>query len=258
MSEEEGRKMNTIKYSTLKSVERAVRAGKNLKGLDLFGVNFSGAKLSGAKLADVDFSGADMSDCDLSCAKLSWTSFAGVNLSRANFSGADLIMVNMKNANLQGGNFSGVSLAGVDLRCAELSYTNLAEASFAGVNLTGACMRGAIFGGTNLKDAYLDLILEDFYAVLVHAKDEAAGLLQALKDGRIDGSLYEGECACLVGTIANLRGKRYTTLGRALRPDSFRPAERWFTGISEGDMPTSNPVSEITVEWAEAWIRGNR
>ena len=78
---------------------------------------------------------------------------------------------------------------------------------------------------------------------------EATSLKQALIDGKVNGSQYEGECACLVGTIANIRHEKYTELGNGLVPNSSRPAERWFMGINKGDTPENNQISKITVEW---------
>ena len=60
-----------------------------------------------------------------------------------------------------------------------------------------------------------------------------------------------GDCACLVGTIANIRHKKYTELGNGLIPNSSRPAERWFMGIKKGDTPENNQISKITVEWID-------
>jgi hypothetical protein len=79
-------------------------------------------------------------------------------------------------------------------------------------------------------------------------------LIDALKNGRVDGSTYTGQCACLVGTIANVRGVDYATLEHNAR----RPIERFFAGISEGDTPETNQTSKIAVEWAEQWLAMQR
>ena len=110
----------------------------------------------------------------------------------------------------------------------------------AGVSLSWAYLAGA-----NLKDAYLDKTREDFYAILSSAHAEIPALWKALLDGKVDGSAYEGECACLVGTIAKARGADY----RAMSPNSTRAAERWFLAIRRGDTPDNSAVSRLTVEW---------
>lgn len=89
---------------------------------------------------------------------------------------------------------------------------------------------------------------------LLAASREVPGLLLALREGRVDGSQYEGECACLVGTIANLRHCKTVDLG-SIRPDSNRPSERWFMAIQPGDTPEKSPITKITIEWIEEWQR---
>ena len=85
---------------------------------------------------------------------------------------------------------------------------------------------------------------------------EVAGLLAALRAGKVDGSTYEGECACLIGTIANVRGVSYHELG-AFQPDSQRPAECWFLGITKGSTPATNTMARIAEGWIEEWLLSN-
>jgi hypothetical protein len=89
--------------------------------------------------------------------------------------------------------------------------------------------------------------------VLSSAPAEAPAVLEALRAGRVEGSTYQGECACLVGTIANARHTDYTNLG-VLQPNSGRPAEVWFLGIHKGDTPETNTQAKYAVEWAEDWL----
>jgi hypothetical protein len=81
---------------------------------------------------------------------------------------------------------------------------------------------------------------------------EVLGLRQALVEGRVDGSAYEGECACFVGTVANLRRCNYEEIPE-LQPDSGRPTERFFLGIKKGDTPETSHFSKLAVEWIDAW-----
>jgi hypothetical protein len=121
---------------------------------------------------------------------------------------------------------------------ANLSAANLRDADLSAANLRDA----------NLRDADLRPIESDFYHVLVRARAEAPGLLLALREGRVDGSTYSGECACLVGTIANIKGEAYTALPD-LSPDSDRPIERFFMNINKGDTPETNQTAKIVEGW---------
>jgi hypothetical protein len=82
--------------------------------------------------------------------------------------------------------------------------------------------------------------------VLLRAPAEVAGLLSAVREGRIDGSTYHGECACLVGTIANVRHVLPETIDYR---DADRPIERWFMMISKGDMPETNVAAKHVEQW---------
>jgi hypothetical protein len=86
--------------------------------------------------------------------------------------------------------------------------------------------------------------------VLAENPHEAAGVLTALQEGRVNGSSYSGTCACLVGTIANIKEVDY----RSLHPDDSRAAERWFMGVKKGDTLVNNPVAAITAEWVKEFI----
>jgi len=94
----------------------------------------------------------------------------------------------------------------------------------------------------------------DYLYVLLSAKKEVAGLRMAIIEGRINGSSYEGECACLVGTMANVANCKYNELPN-LKPNADRPAERLFLAIRKGDKPETNPVSKIVLEWTDEFLK---
>ena len=192
-----------------------------------------GASLNGAYLRGANLGGADLRDANLRDANLRAANLGDANLRDANLSGADLSDANLRDANLSGADLGGANLSGADL---------------GGANLDGANLYGA-----NLDGADLTRIRADFETVLASAPSEVAGLLAVLKDGCIDGTSYEGECACLVGTLANVRGCLYTSIP-GLQPDSERPAERWFLALRPGYTPENHPVAKITAEWIEAWL----
>ena len=105
----------------------------------------------------------------------------------------------------------------------------------------------------SLDGARLDFFKNDLWAILLRVPHEINGLVLALEAGRVDGSVYEGECACLVGTIANVRGCKYSEIP-GLEPNSGRPAEQWFMGIRKGDTPDKSAVVKLTMSWIEEFV----
>jgi hypothetical protein len=182
-----------------------------------------------ANLRDADLRGADLRDADLR--------------------GADLRGANLRDADLRGADLRDADLRGADLRGANLRGADLRDADLCGADLRDANLRGA----KNLPESYLRMCRDDLWAVLSAAPLEVDGLRLALADGRVDGSTYTGECACLVGTIAKVRGKEYDDLG-ILRPDPSRPIERFFTAISRGDTPATNEWSKHALSWCDEWL----
>jgi hypothetical protein len=94
----------------------------------------------------------------------------------------------------------------------------------------------------------LEQIKADFFSILGVLTSEINGLKTALIEGKVDGRVYIGACACLVGTIANIRGKRYKEM-EDLVPNPQRPVEVFFSYIRKGDTPATNPISAIVLGW---------
>ncbi|WP_412021509.1 pentapeptide repeat-containing protein [Burkholderia cepacia] len=186
------------------------------------------------------------------------TYLSGADLSGADLSGADLSDANLSGADLSGANLSGADLSGANLSGADLSGANLSDANLSDANLRGANLRGANLRGAYLSDAYLLPIKADFIEVISQAPREVPALIDALKAGRVDGSTYSGECACLVGTIANARGIDVDSAELGIPKDPSRPVERFFMAIRKGDTPETNPASKLALEWAETWLDTQR
>jgi len=209
------------------AVEAAIKSGADLRSADLRSAYLRSADLSGANLSGADLSGANLS---------------GAYLRSADLSGANLRSADLRSADLRSAYLSGADLRGADLRGAYLS----------GADLRSAYLSGADLRGANLSGAYLTPIRDDLWAVLSSSPMEVSGLLAALKEGRVDGSTYEGDCACLVGTLANLRHCMHNAID-GLNPDSSRPIECFFAAIKKGDTPETNQFSKLACEWIESW-----
>jgi hypothetical protein len=161
---------------------------------------------------------------------------------------AESIKEAAEKANLSGADLSGANLSGANLSGADLSGANLIRANLSGANLSGANLSGANLSGANLSG-----IREDFLAILRTVPLEVPGLRKAIIDGKVDGSTYTGECACLVGTIANVRHCSPYEMPD-LTPNSSRPAERFFLAIDIGDTPETNQVSAMALNWIDEFL----
>ena len=173
--------------------------------------------------------------------------------SDANLVGANLINANLAGANLVGANLINANLAGANLAYANLINANLAGANLAYANLTGANLINANLAGANLAGANNRRFKSDLWMILTMASKEVPALVRAMKSGKINGSTYEGECACLVGTIDKSRPKNVTPIPRVT--DS--PAEQWFSMIKPGDKPGDNTgggyALKVALGWIEEW-----
>jgi hypothetical protein len=133
--------------------------------------------------------------------------------------------------------------------------TQLKDKNYLKMNTSSAIAAySPVTAGVDLKDANLSESKSDFFSILRSAPYEVSGLYDALMQGRIEGSTYEGTCACLVGTIANLQLVDFGRIPGVI-PDPNRPAERWFLAIWEGATPENSQVAQITSEWIEEWAR---
>ena len=178
----------------------------------------------------------------------------GADLRDADLRGADLRGAYLRGADLTDANLRGAYLTGANLRGANLRGANLRDAYLRGAYLRGANLTDADLAGANLRDANLRDVRDDLWAVLSGAPAEVPALLQALREGKVDGSTYSGACACLVGTLANARGCDYHGLAPAIVADSDRLAEVWFTAIKPGDTPENSQSAKLAAEWIEDWL----
>jgi hypothetical protein len=143
---------------------------------------------------------------------------------------------------------------GANLRSADLRSANLHGADLRSANLRSADLRSAdLYGARDLPNTALSPIREDIRKILDATPHEVGGLLQAIWDGKVDGSTYTGDCACLVGTIAKVRRCEYDAIP-GLVPDSNRPAEQWFVNIRKGDTPVTNPAAAFACAVIAEWM----
>lgn len=186
-----------------------------------------------------------------SYADLSYADLSSADLSYADLCHADLCHADLCYADLSHADLGDVNLRYADLRSADLDFAHLGSTDLSYVDLSSADLSHADLGSANLEP-----IKNDFFAVLLRGITEVGYLKKNLIEGNIDGSTYEGECACLSGTLANgtktHNGKADKVMKQILScRDGYRPIERFFLGIKKGDTPQNNSSSKIALEWIE-------
>ena len=149
----------------------------------------------------------------------------------------------------------GADLKGADLRGADLRGADLRGADLKGADLQGADLRGV----KNPPEAMLDVFRKDLLYVIIHSPiQEVKVLRQKIVEGKINGSQYEGECCCLIGTLSKADNKDSTEFCQTHIPYYTKgldnPSEQLFWQIKEGDKPEDNQFSQIALEVIDTFL----
>jgi hypothetical protein len=213
--------------------------------------------LQDAVLQDADLRGADLQDAVLQGAVLQGAVLQGAVLQGADLRGAVLQDADLRGADLQDAVLQGAVLQGAVLQGADLRGAVLQDADLRGAVLQGADLQDAVLQGADLRDAsikqlgdYVNQCSRDMLFIFEHLKSELPGLRKALVEGRINGTQYEGDCACLIGTLGKLDGGT----AKVCRAIPFYEmglqnyGEQWFYQIRTGDTPKNNEFAAHAVK----------
>ena len=115
----------------------------------------------------------------------------------------------------------------------------------------------------NIPQSYINICSRDMLFVFEHLKSELPFLRKALIDGKVNGTQYAGDCACLIGTLA--KAKNITTLDdieKKICPlipfydmGLHNPGEQWFWQIREGDTPDKSFFAKHAVELIDSIVK---
>ena len=135
----------------------------------------------------------------------------------------------LQDANLQGADLQGAVLRGAVLQDA---------------NLRGAVLRGVKF--ENLPQDFINQCSRDMLFIFQCLKSELPFLREKLVKGEVDGSQYEGECACLIGTLANADGglDKVCAAIPYYEKGTHNMGEMWFLNIRKEDTPKNNEFAK--------------
>ena len=138
-----------------------------------------------------------------------------------------------------------------DLSYADLSSANLRYADLRYANLRSADLRSADLSyAKNIPQAYINQCSRDMLFIFQSLKRELPFLRDKLVKGEIDGTQYEGDCACLIGTLANADGG----VDKVCQTIPFYDkglhnfGEQWFFQIRKGDTPENNQFAKHALD----------
>ena len=167
---------------------------------------------------------------------------------RAISSSANLRSANLCSANLRFADLRSANLCSADLRFADLRFADLRSADLRSANLCSANLRSADLRSADLKDiinlpqSYINQCSRDILFIFRSLKKELPFLKEKLLAGEIDGTQYEGKCACLIGTLAKANGE----INKVCQTITFYDkglhnfGEQWFYQIKKYDTPDNN------------------
>ncbi len=136
---------------------------------------------------------------------------------------------------------------------------DLRDAYLYGANLYGANLRDANLRDANLEKlpiSYINQCSRDILFILMHLKKEVPALRKALVEGKVDGTVYSGDCACLVGTLGNADGgvdKVCETIP-FYDKGTHNMGEMFFLNIHKGDTPENNSFAKHAVKLCDMII----
>ncbi len=184
-------------------------------------------------VVDANLRDADLYDADLRGANLRGADLYGANLRRADLYGADLRGADLRRADLYG----------ADLRGADLRDADLYDADLRGADLRGADLE-------KLPKDYINQCSRDILFILNCLKPEVPALKKMLIEGKVDGSQYEGDCACLIGSLANADGGMDKVCAAIpfYEKGTHNMGESFFLNIKKGDTPETNSFSAHAVK----------
>jgi hypothetical protein len=129
-----------------------------------------------------------------------------------------------------------------------------------GANLRGADLSVADLRGSDLRGSDLRDVRADFLAEVLALPNELEALRDAIIAGKVDGSTYSGECACLAGTLGKAKGFAASdgdfsvTDAVTFHVSDSSPREMFFTAIRPGDTPETNAASKVALAWTNEAI----
>jgi hypothetical protein len=97
--------------------------------------------------------------------------------------------------------------------------------------------------------------------VFEHLKHELPYLRDKLVKGEIDGTQYDGDCACLIGSLGHGDESKVDKVCKAIpyyEKGLHNYGEQWFWNIKKGDTPKNNEFAEHALKLIDSVLEKNK
>jgi uncharacterized protein YjbI with pentapeptide repeats len=233
---------NTIKETVVEFLKE--NAGKiireaNLSDMDLSGVSFDNSRFYNSRFDNSRFDNSSFDNSRFDNSRFDNSSFDNSRFYNSRFDNSGFYNSRFDNSRFYNSRFDNSRFDNSSFDNSRFDNSSFDNSSFDSVSAESALKTGA-----------LESVKNDFFGRMLRQKNEVPFLKQAIIDGKINGSQYEGDCCCFVGTIAKAAHCNYKELPK-LKPDSDSPTEKWFMALRPGYTPANNSVAKITFDWIE-------
>jgi uncharacterized protein YjbI with pentapeptide repeats len=185
-----------------RKIKLILRAGSDLRGIDLRGADFSGQDIKGRDFSEQDlsgarFDGAGLTNVDLRGAVLTAAGFTravldDVDLSLAKAEGADFRGASFRRCRAVETQFSGARFDSARLSACDLDRANMSRVSAVSLTMDEVSLAGAGLTGAILRGAHLNEV--DFSEAGLEGSDLSLSILKAtdFRDARLDRARFLG------------------------------------------------------------------
>jgi len=222
-----------------------------------YNAKFYNAKFYNAKFDNATFYNAKFYNATFYNATFDNAKFYNATFDNATFYNATFYNAKFYNATFDNATFDNATFYNATFYNATFDNAKFYNATFDNATFDNAKFYNATFDEASWKSIpqeYLNAVRDDMFAVLLAYPGEIAALRAALVDGKINGSVYSGVCACLFGTIAKAQHCEVNELKGIVRPNSNRPIEVFFYSIQVGNTPKNSRHAKCAVEWIDQFI----
>lgn len=224
------------------TIRKAVREWTNLEWANFRTYVLEWTNFKWANLRSADFRNSILEWVSFIWADLRWVKFFWAKLKLVNFKWADLRWADFEWADFRWVSFEWADLGWVDFRCSNLEWVNFKWAGLRWVNFEWANLEW-VFGIEDSERA--NQCRQNIIYILLNLKSEVKWLRKKILKWKINGSQYEWECCCLIGSLWNDNACNIIPYYTKWLHNLW---EQLFYQIKEWDTPKNNIFSKIALE----------